>query len=164
MEIGNFAIMKRKKYRISQEEINLVEEPAVAYGSPSIGEVLQGDFQSIDFLKKGLGARSIEAVMHSYEMTQQEMADTLHTNPKTLRNKIRESGKLDPLQGSLILAMAELYQKGEEAFGGKEPFLEWLHFPSPALGNVPPSTFLDTFQGIRLIMSEIESIQDGSFA
>lgn len=158
--------MKKKKYRYKKEEPKqmIVEEPAAAYGVPSIGQALENGFQGVNFLKKGLTARSVEAVMNSFDMTQQEMAETLHTNAKTLRHKIKESGKLDPLQGSLVLAMAELYEKGEEAFGGQEPFLHWLHFPSPALGNVPPSDFLDTFQGIRLIMSEIDSIQDGSFA
>lgn len=144
----------------------MLQEPAVAYQSspPSIQQLLSSELRGIGFLKNGLAARSAETVMSYFEMTQQEMAETLHTNPKTLRNKITTDGKLDPLQGSLVLALAELYEKGERTFGGKEAFLQWLHFPSPALGGSEPASFLDTFQGIRLIMSEIDSIEEGSFA
>ncbi len=143
---------------------NRVEEPAAVYGRPgsTFQNLLRGK-GSINSLKKGLPAESADTLMKAYGMTQQDMADTLHTNPKTLRSKIKEHGVLDPLQGSMIAALAELYEKGMGLFQEKASFLQWLHFPSAALG-VKPFDLLDTFQGIRLVMSELDSISEGSFA
>ncbi|NJM94356.1 MAG: DUF2384 domain-containing protein [Cytophagales bacterium] len=36
--------------------------------------------------------------------------------------------------------------------------------PRAALGGAQPFDFLDTFQGVQLVLGELESIEDGSFA
>ena len=142
------------------------EEPAgICYSRPgSTFQSLLSVKGSISQLKKGLPASSADSVMKAFDMTQQELADTLHTNPKTLRSRIKDHGVLDPLQGSMIAAMAELYEKGIGLFGEKNLFLKWLHFPSASMGDIRPFDLLDTFQGIRLIMSELDAISEGTYS
>ncbi len=146
--------------------MDVVTEPMIAYGllvPNGINALVSRDMDQINLLQDGVGTNSLEAVMNAFDMTQLEMAAMLHTNPKTLRKKIKEHEALDTLQGSLIAALAELFQKGLEVFQERKAFLSWIRTKSVALGVVP-FDILDTFQGVQMIVSELDSIAEGNFA
>ncbi|MFY0686920.1 MAG: DUF2384 domain-containing protein [Cyclobacteriaceae bacterium] len=151
--------MKKVKYTNPNHSTDELAEPFMTYAFPSSVNV-----RHIESLRNGVSATQVEKVQALFGLTQVSMAETLHLTPKTLRVKIKEKGRVDALQGSLIMAMIEVGHLGQSLFGGKAQFISWLNMTSQALGDRRPITLIDTFQGLTLLRSELESIADGNFA
>ncbi len=144
-----------------------VKEPPMAYGAMFAGSLASErsqKFRELAILSGGVSAHLTEKVRKAYGLTQIEMAGIMGTNPKTYRSKIRKNQEITALQGSLILELAELMKNGESTLGSRESFLQWLNYPSVALGNKKPVDLINTFQGVQLLQSELESIAEGAFA
>ncbi|NJM94357.1 MAG: hypothetical protein HC842_06575 [Cytophagales bacterium] len=123
----NFTGMKTKYYQFIEPEPPKAGEPLTPYAvgsSMAIRSLTRRNVADVKSLRHGMDAKAVEVVMGAFDLTQQQMADTLHTNAKTLRKHLKERSPVDPLQGSLVMALAELFQKGVEVFLYKDAFLQ----------------------------------------
>ena len=144
-----------KKYVFPESTPSKVEEAAMAYNTP---------VKKIRLSRSGLTAEFVVDLMHSYEFSKQETSRFADISTKTLDRHLQSGKKFSGLQSDRFLELAELYINGLEVFGTREKFLKWLNSKIPALGNTAPKEWLDTHQGISMIMDELGRIKHGIFA
>jgi len=60
-----------------------------------------------------------------------------------------------------ILHIAEVAARGEEVFGDKQKFIDWLSQPSAAFGNRVPEKLLSSRIGTELVLDELGRIEHG---
>lgn len=57
-----------------------------------------------------------------------------------------------------------LYKHGEEVFGDKDLFIQWLNEENYYFDNKPPICFIDTEAGIKFIDNQLTGMQYGDNA
>lgn len=117
----------------------------------------------IPIIRKGLGKQHLESLMVSTGLTLAAMARILHVSERTM-HRYADDTLLNPEISERLLEIARLYAKGQEVFGGLDPFKKWMQEPVQALGSKKPVEYLDTSIGIRLIQDELGRIEHGIFS
>jgi len=57
--------------------------------------------------------------------------------------------------------IAQLFKSGNDLFGSKDKFRNWLNTENLVMGNEKPDSYLDTFSSIQLVMDELNAIEYG---
>ena len=57
-----------------------------------------------------------------------------------------------------------LYDRGREVFGSLERFEQWMNTVLIPFGNKKPKEFLDTADGVNIILDELGRIEHGVLA
>jgi putative toxin-antitoxin system antitoxin component (TIGR02293 family) len=117
----------------------------------------------IPIIRKGLAKKHLESLMMTTGLNLTAMAHILHVSERTMHRYAKDT-LLNPEISERLLEIAKLYAKGQDVFGGLEPFKKWLQDPVIALGNKKPLDFLDTSIGIRLLEDELGRIEHGIFS
>jgi len=127
-------------------------------------------------IRTGIPATSVNKVAKRFNISQEELMARLGMSKSTISRKAKEGGRLTPEQSERLLGMAKLVGQVEaiiEESGDPETsgefnaaaWLEdWLSRPNPALGNVLPSTYLDTHEGREVLSRLIAQMQSGAYA
>jgi len=69
---------------------------------------------------------------------------------------------LQKLIGQVESIMVE--SGADEHFDAAHWVSQWLEQPLPALGNVSPATYMDTFEGQAIVSGLISKMQSGAYA
>lgn len=117
----------------------------------------------IEIIRRGLPARSIEAVAKAVELTQAELSETLAIPERTLIRRKKE-GTLSNDESAKLVRLARIVQRATEVFGDHAGALDWLKSKNRALGQVTPLSLLDTDLGAEAVMDTLGRIEHGVFA
>jgi hypothetical protein len=111
------------------------------------------DRQSISFIKK----------ITKFE--DKFISDLLKISIKTLRNYTLVGAMLKTrLAKEHWIKILSLFKHGEEVFGDKNLFIEWLNEDNYYFDKKPPIYYLDTAAGIKLIDNQLTGMQYGDNA
>jgi putative toxin-antitoxin system antitoxin component (TIGR02293 family) len=132
-------------------------------GSVLSGTVIKEEKDLITLIKKGIPRKSLDLLMIETGLSAAEMAAVMHTSDRTLR-RYKPSTILNPEQSERLIEIARLYSRGEEVFGNKENFKQWMDSDLLSFNQHKPKEFLDTSMGIEMIMDALGRIEQGVFA
>ena len=124
----------------------LVKEEAI----PLIYTTRQGI--SFDFFKE---------ILNQIPLKLAEWGKFLNLSERTMQRYKKENKRFESIYAEKILEITLLYQAGEEAFGSRDGFDQWLNIESIALGGVKPKSLLDSTFGINLIKDELTRLEHG---
>jgi putative toxin-antitoxin system antitoxin component (TIGR02293 family) len=91
----------------------------------------------------------------------ENLATLLGTTSRTIQNKKNNGEHFDISQTERLRKLNQLFKEGNELFGNKEEFNEWLQKPSYGLDNNIPSELLKQPGGLDKVMTELNSIKFG---
>jgi len=147
---------KKAAYEVPDDaNLSVVAEMAAVYHTP---------YSKAMIARSGVATTFVEDLMKLFHFKKQETATLINISPKTLDRHLKMRKPFNGLQSDRILELAELFQKGQEVFGNDLKFLKWLDSNIAVLNNTTPKEWLDTQQGIKVIMTELGRIQHGIFA
>ncbi len=135
-----------KPYDID-EELSIVEDPAVRYGRAHKG-ITKSEFLTI-VADSGLNLTEFSAL--------------LPVSKRTIE-KVKDQELLSPQVSDRVLRIASLYLFGKEVFGDAQKFKEWIKGPLIALGGQSPLSFMDSETGISMIHDTIGRIAYGVYS
>lgn len=111
------------------------------------------DRQSIAFIKKFT------------KFNDHDISDLLKISIRTLRNYTLVGAMLKTkLEKEHWIKILSLYKHGEEVFGDKDLFIEWLNENNYYFENKPPIYYIDTAAGIKFIDNQLTGMQYGDNA
>ncbi len=118
----------------------------------------------IKISRKGIGINLFEDIVKSSSYTIKEWSKFLHLTERTIQRYKKENRKFEKLQSERIIEIAKLQLKGQEVFGSRTNFDDWMNSKIIALGNIRPIELLDNSFGIDLLMDELGRIEHGILA
>jgi putative toxin-antitoxin system antitoxin component (TIGR02293 family) len=121
------------------------------------------DSNLIKVVREGIPSESVVVMAEKMKVTQAEIAGWLHTTTRTLQRHINESTRFNSEMSDRIAQLNRVYCRCEEVFKDAEKAATWLNAPNYALGDVAPTSLLDTITGINMVLSELGRIEHGVF-
>jgi len=126
-------------------------------------ELANADQTLIRVIRSGVPKRSFDRLVDITGIAVPEMAKLLHISDRTLRRYTPDQ-EFSQEQGERIVALANLYSRGEEVFESIDRFNTWMGRGQIAFGNESPKSYMDTSLGIGLILDELGRIEHGILA
>jgi putative toxin-antitoxin system antitoxin component (TIGR02293 family) len=169
---------KTNKKLLAAHEVNIVNEPGVAYLHPvdsidmRMVRLLDGkkstipfhnETDVIDWIRGGISKKSLDHLITQIGYSIADIASVLHVSDRNLR-RYMPSEKLNTEQSERLVEIARLYAKGEDVFGSIAAFNQWMNAQILSLGHQMPKSFLDTSLGVQLLMKELSRIEQGVYA
>lgn len=142
-------------YKIQDTPLQFVKEAAVAYNSP---------YNRVAHARQGVTIDFVQNLISSYQFSKQELCKLIDVSTKTLDRHIASQKGFSGLQAERLIHLSALYHHGVEVFGDSKKFLKWMSSSVVALNSTSPKSWLDTRDGIDLIMDEIGRIHHGVLA
>ena len=93
--------------------------------------------------------------------TNEKLAMLIGTTYRTIHNKKNSGEPFDIGQTERLRKLTHLFKEGNEIFGNKKEFNEWLEKPAYGLDYVIPFELLNQPGGLDKIMDELNSIKFG---
>lgn len=127
----------------------------------------------ITLIKSGVNPAAVGDMARVMGVARESLAKTLGLSISTIDRKVKEAHPLSREQGESVVGLAKLIgqvqamveQSGDATgFDAGHWVAEWLKRPVPALGNRPPSDFMDTAEGRELVSDLVAMSQSGAYA
>ena len=116
-----------------------------------------------DFLtgaRKGIQKSMLLSIASESGLTLKELSAYLRISTRSIQEK-EPSQLLAPGPSERALYIAKLFKSGIEIFGNRDKFHHWLNAENAVMGGEKPSSYLDTFSGIQLVIDELNAIEYG---
>jgi len=116
-----------------------------------------------DFLsgaRNGIQKSMLLTIARESGLTLKELSSYLRISTRSIQEK-EPSQLIAPGPSERALYIAKLFQSGIETFGNRDKFRRWLNSENQAMGGEKPSSYLDTFSGIQLVLDELNAIEYG---
>jgi putative toxin-antitoxin system antitoxin component (TIGR02293 family) len=111
--------------------------------------------------RQGISFDYFKEILNQLPLKLAEWGKFLNLSERTMQRYKKENKRFESIYAEKILEITLLYQAGEEAFGSRDRFDEWLNIESTALGGVKPKSLLDSTFGINLIKDELIRLEHG---
>lgn len=121
---------------------------------------LNNEKELIKLSREGIEKNTFNLILQETGLTLKEMSDFIHLTSRTIQLK-KDKDRLPANASEKVLFIARLYKRGQEVFGDDRKFRKWMCSENVAMGGVEPKSYLDTFQGIQLLMDELIAIEHG---
>ncbi|GAB4045470.1 antitoxin Xre/MbcA/ParS toxin-binding domain-containing protein [Spirosoma litoris] len=131
-------------------------------GNEILGRVIRSEADLMQLIEQGVPKATIRYLADSLGIEPKELVEYLPVTPRNLQ-RYQDSDRLSDIVSDHIVALAELFEHGEDALG-KDYFRDWLHGSILSLGNRRPVEFLKTHKGIGIVDRELGRIEHGIFA
>jgi putative toxin-antitoxin system antitoxin component (TIGR02293 family) len=127
----------------------------------------------VNLIRKGVPAQSIVRTAKVMGVTQERIVTMLAFPKSTTNRKISNRQSLTREQSERMIGLQKLIGQVEsimiesgpdEHFDAAHWVSQWLEQPLPALGNVSPATYMDTFEGQAIVSGLISQMQSGAYA
>ena len=122
-------------------------------GERILGRQVRNSGELGEAIRQGFPPRVLDSLMESSGLTLREIAESLDIPIRTLQRH-RNEGRLAPSESDRLYRLAHVMALAVHYLGDREAAMDWLRYPLPALGGVPPLRLLDTDPGLR----EVERI------
>ncbi|MES2297285.1 MAG: antitoxin Xre-like helix-turn-helix domain-containing protein [Pseudomonadota bacterium] len=129
--------------------------------------------QRIAIARHGIPASSVGQLATRMGMSKEYLINSLRLSRATINRKEREGTLLAPDESERVLGIASLIdtvyamvaQSGNPAgFDAPRWVCAWLAQPLPALGGASPASYMDTFEGQKLVGELLSMSQSGAYA
>ncbi len=140
--------MRKKPYHIANENTEVLNEPASAYG--------QVNYYTL--ATRSVSKNYIKHLLKTSRLTLNELIAIIPISMDTYKRKTEFNTSVT----EKILEIEEVYGKGLHVFG--EGFYRWMDTNNVALGGIIPKSLLVNSFGIRRLLDEIGRIEHGILA
>lgn len=129
--------------------------------------------QRIDIIRRGIPAASVGRLSARMGLSKELLISSLRLSRATINRKEREGVLLSSDESERVLGvetLIDIVQTMVEESGDPEGFDAplslgaWLSEPLPALAGATPASYLDTFEGQKLVADLLAMIQSGAYA
>lgn len=137
-------------------------------------EIFRIDPQArIEIIREGIPAKIVADLSSSMGMSKESILSALGLNRATISRKEKADAALNKDESEKVLGMSALInlvqtmvdQSGEPAgFDAARWVSAWLVKPLPALGGKTPASYMDTFEGQKLVADLLAMSQSGAYA
>jgi putative toxin-antitoxin system antitoxin component (TIGR02293 family) len=127
----------------------------------------------ISQIRQGIPASTINSLSTRMGMTKETLLASLGLSRATISRKEREATMLSKDESERVLGVETLIgtvqkmveQSGDPAgFDAAQWLSAWLTSPVPALGGATPASYLDTFEGQKMVGELLAMSQSGAYA
>ena len=114
----------------------------------------------IQAIREGLEYASFETLQADLKVTQQQLAEVMGINKRTLQNRKR-AGRLTPQESDHLLRIARVFAQAHHYFGTPEQARAWLKKPGYAFKEESPLSLLDTEVGAEQVLTLLKQLEYG---
>lgn len=118
----------------------------------------------VTVIRDGIDYKTFESVAVNTPLKDKDWAVILDTTLRTLVRYKKDNKTFAPKQTEKIIEIQQLMQYGEEVFGDKKNFHDWLMSENIAIGGIVPRDLLDTSVGLGIVKDELGRIEHGILA
>lgn len=127
----------------------------------------------IALIRKGIPASTVSSLSARMGMSKESLLSSLGLSRATISRKEKDATVLSRDESERVLgveALVGLVQTMVEESGDPAGFdaahwlARWLGTPLPALGGETPASYLDTFEGQKLVADLLSMSQSGAYA
>ena len=129
----------------------------------NLREKIETPFDLMNLARQGLFKSAIDSLAQLLELSNKDLVQYLHISERTLQ-RYDERKKLSPELSDHLIQLAKVYARAVEVFEDSDNAVQWLKYPSQALGVVTPLSCLDNYSGIELVLDELGRIEYGVYA
>lgn len=123
-------------------------------------ESITTEMDLIELSDKGVTKSALIHLAKHFGFSLGQIASMLPVTERTIqRYSLRKH--FNPAASEQILQIAWIAARGEEIFGDKEQFIEWLSFPCKAFANKTPRSLLHSRFGADMIFDELGRLEHG---
>lgn len=124
-------------------------------------------------IRKGIPASMVGEISSTMNMSKELLLGSLGLSRATISRKERDETALSRDESERVLGVALLIaqvqamveESGDPAgFNAAHWLADWLAQPLPALGGATPASYMDTFEGQRLVAELLSMNQSGAYA
>lgn len=124
-------------------------------------------------IRQGIPASAVGQLSTSMGMSKELLLTSLGLSRATISRKERDETVLSKDESERVLGVMSLIVKVQtmvEQSGNPDGFdaarwvAEWLSKPLPALGGATPASYMDTFEGQKLVGELLSMSQSGAYA
>jgi uncharacterized protein (DUF2384 family) len=148
---------KTKKYKITENEISMVNEEALLYETSKTKKETSIVSITVDFT-----FAKFKAIADTVNFTLADWAELLYMSERTLLRYAKENANFNGLQIERVLIIQELIVLGNQVFGTN--LANWLKTPSLRFNGKSPFSQMFTHAGVLSVTNYIGQIQHGNVA
>lgn len=153
-----------------------LDPPAAAYkaGESSAIYLLRLDPQArIDLIRQGIPAATIGRLSARMGLSKETLLASLGLPRATISRKEKDATTLSKDESERVLGFETLIDQVQtivdesgdpSGFDAARWLAGWITKPLPALGGATPASYMDTFEGQRLVTSMLAMAQSGAYA
>lgn len=141
-------------------------------GTAALHALMHDPPRCIRAVRIGLAARQLTALAAAMNRSPAQLIALLGFPARATLHKVRTNGRLSTAQSERVLALIRLVDEVEQmvcragdatGFDAAQWVAAWLEGPNPALGGAAPATYLDTYEGYRLLSRLLAQMETGVF-
>lgn len=127
----------------------------------------------IALIRQGIPASMISSLSSRMGMSKESLLSSLGLSRATISRKEKDASVLSRDESERVLGVETLIgmvqsmveQSGDPAgFDAARWLSDWLAKPLPALGGATPASYMDTFEGQKLVAELLSMSQSGAYA
>lgn len=127
----------------------------------------------IALIRQGIPASTISRLSTRMGMSKEFLLSSLGLSRATISRKEKDAGLLSKDESERVLGLESLIgmvqtmvaQSGDgSGFDAARWVSDWLSRPLPALAGATPASYMDTFEGQKLIAELLSMTQSGAYA
>jgi putative toxin-antitoxin system antitoxin component (TIGR02293 family) len=124
-------------------------------------------------IRKGIPASIVGELSSTMGMSKELLLGSLGLSRATISRKERDETALSKDESERVLGVASLIGKVQtmveesgdpSSFDAAQWLADWLARPLPALGGATPASYMDTFEGQKLVAGLLSMSQSGAYA
>jgi len=155
----------QEKYSATSKEVLVVSE-SFLYNS-------QDTQARIALIRQGVPASIVAELSNRMGMSKESLLISLGLSRATISRKEKEKTLLSKDESERVLGVGDLIgmvqtmveQSGDAThFNAARWLSDWLTKPLPALAGATPASYMDTFEGQKLVAQMLSMIQSGAYA
>jgi putative toxin-antitoxin system antitoxin component (TIGR02293 family) len=140
------------------QQLTKVLGGARALGSP------RSDFDFIAIIRRGLGAKSIAAVVQASDLSEELLCKSLRIPVRTAARRKATAARWKPVESELIFRFAKVLVHANQVLGDKAKSRAWLLTENRALRGARPIELLDTSIGYQDVLDVLRRIEHGVYS
>lgn len=167
-------LQRRQRARATPAPARGTAAPARDFVVISSTQLYRSDPQlRIEVIRRGIPAASVGQLSARMGVSKEHLINSLHLSRATINRKEREGTPLSSDESERVLGVETLIgmvqtmveQSGEaEGFDAPRWVSSWLAQPLPALAGATPASYMDTFEGQKLVAEILSMSQSGAYA
>lgn len=124
-------------------------------------------------IRKGIPASMVAELSSTMGMSKELLLGSLGLSRATISRKEKDGTALSKDESERVLGLAALIGKAQTmveesgdptGFDAAHWLGDWLAKPLPALGGATPASYMDTFEGQKLVAELLSMMQSGAYA
>jgi putative toxin-antitoxin system antitoxin component (TIGR02293 family) len=133
-------------------------------GSHVLGSRVNGGFDFVAAIRKGLPFRSVTITAKVLDLSEEQLLTALGIPKRTAARRKASGGRLPATESERIVRLARVIANASDVLGDRENAARWLTGPVTALGGVTPLSLLDTDVGLDQVLTVLGRIEHGIFS